>query len=49
MDTNKIKCDYYDFVDDPIKNKYLFNGEYMAEYSWGEYTLAKLFNIIRGE
>ena len=49
LDIKKIKCDYYDFANDPVKNKYLFNGEYMAEYSWGEYTLAKLFNMIRGE
>lgn len=46
IDTTKIKCDYYDFVNDPSKNKYLFNGEYMSDYSWGEFTLAKLFNLI---
>ena len=46
LDIKKIKCDYYDFINEPSKNKYLFNGEYMSDYSWGEFTLAKLFNLI---
>lgn len=46
LNLEKIKCDYFDFVNDPVKYRYLFNGEYMSEYSWGEYTLAKLFNML---
>ncbi len=37
-----IKCDYYDYLDDPHGNKALFRGEYMSQYSWGEYTLGSL-------
>lgn len=35
-----IDCDYYRWLDDDpaIINK--FNGEYMTQYSWAEYTLA---------
>ncbi len=39
-----IECDYYDY----LENKgvegadVLFKGEYMSQYSWGEYTLARL-------
>ena len=49
LDVKKIKCDYYDFINEPSKNKYLFNGEYMSDYSWGEFTLAKLFNLLNKE
>lgn len=43
VDFRRIDCDYYKFFNDPKKNRQLFNGEYMTEYSWGEYTLAKIF------
>lgn len=39
-----IKCDYYEYVKNPEKNAETFSGEYMSDYSWGEYTLAKLMD-----
>lgn len=42
VDTSKFYCDYYEFLkgDKNAINK--FCGEYMANYSWGEFTLANL-------
>ncbi len=39
-----IQCDYYDYLDHQGTEgvKKLFKGEYMSQYSWGEYTLASL-------
>lgn len=39
-----IECDYYDYLDNKgvAGSDVLFKGEYMSQYSWGEYTLAKL-------
>lgn len=36
----KVSCDYYDFLED--KDKHLFFGQYMFEYSWAEETAAML-------
>lgn len=36
VDTTKIKCDYYDYMDDRPEGVQAYNGEYMAQYSWGE-------------
>lgn len=41
LDTTKVACDYYDFLEGKA-SKDLFDGEYMTDYAWGEYTLAKL-------
>ncbi|MBQ7583429.1 MAG: response regulator [Lachnospiraceae bacterium] len=40
-----IDCDYYDYMDnkDVEGSGMLFRGEYMSQYSWGEYTLASLY------
>lgn len=40
IDVNKVFCDFYELVNGKQTN---FSGEYMTNYSWGEYTLAKLF------
>lgn len=42
--TDAVDCDYYDFLEGNAKDKDIrsFNGEYMSQYSWGEYTLASL-------
>ena len=39
-----IDCDYYDYLENKnvAGSDRLFKGEYMSQYSWGEYTLAKL-------
>ncbi len=45
LDTTKVKCDYYEYLKNP--KKYVgFYGEYMTNYSWGEYTLAKICGNI---
>lgn len=33
-----IQCDYFDYLNDEGKGKGAYRGEYMAQYSWGEYT-----------
>ena len=43
IDFTNIKCDYFDYVHNG--NKADFAGEYMSDYSWGEYTLAKLYDF----
>ena len=42
IDRNKVECDYFDFLRGVSGSENLFHGEYMNQYSWGEYTLAKL-------
>lgn len=32
----KLECDYYDYLNG--KGKAVYRGEYMTQYSWGEYT-----------
>lgn len=39
IEKSLVKCDYYDYLDH-INNSY--NGEYMSQYSWAEYTLPRL-------
>lgn len=36
----KVDCDYYDWLDGKIHAVNLYQGEYMAQYSWGEITNA---------
>lgn len=42
IDTTLVDCDFYNFMDDPVKYADIFNGEYMVDYPWGEYTLAQI-------
>lgn len=46
IDKKKVHCDYFDFLDNPEKYAYLFNDEYMIDYSWSEVTLAKIVKLI---
>ena len=39
---NKIKCDYFDYLDGLPLGINGYNGEYMTQYSWAEETLAFL-------
>ena len=39
VNTEKLHCDYYDYLNGKSKN---FRGEYMAQYSFAEATLARL-------
>lgn len=38
IDPGKICCDYYDFLDDKPEGIRAYNGEYMSQYSWGEFN-----------
>ncbi len=40
----EVECDYFSYLEDPEKNRELFKGEYLFDYSWGEETLANLMN-----
>lgn len=37
-----VDCDYYDWKQGKASGINAYNGEYMAQYSWGEYTKALL-------
>ena len=40
-----IECDYYDMLKGKVSAINLYNGEYMSQYSWAEYTNAVLMDI----
>lgn len=40
-----VQCDLYDYLSDKEKNGNLFNGVYLQNYSWGEYTLPELMKL----
>lgn len=42
--TDKIDCDYYDYLSDAKRNV-VWRGEYMVQYSWSEYTAGILERI----
>lgn len=42
INTEHLQCDLYNFLGDPKKFIHTFSGEYMTNYSWGEYTLGML-------
>lgn len=42
VDAEKIECDYYKYLERDPAAVNSYKGEYMAQYSWAEMTLAKL-------
>lgn len=44
IDKSKLSCDYYQWLDNSTIYKHKFNGEYMSQYSWAEFTLSGLLN-----
>ena len=34
IDVTKVKCDYYDYLNNKIDGIRAYNGEYMSQYSW---------------
>ena len=46
VDPQLFDCDYYLFLEGAKEARWAFNGEYMAQYSWGEVTLANLMQEI---
>ena len=45
VDTEKISCDFYDFLRDRKRYADLFMGEYMSQYSWAELTRGSLYSM----
>ncbi|MCR4843187.1 MAG: response regulator [Eubacterium sp.] len=39
---SRISCDYFDYLNGDKDSRSGFRGEYMSQYSWGEYTLGSL-------
>ena len=46
VNTALFDCDYYAWQDKNMGTKDRFDGEFMSEYSWGEYTLSGILNDI---
>lgn len=44
INTALFDCDYYAWQDKNMKRRDAFEGEFMSEYSWGEYLLAGIVN-----
>lgn len=44
LDVSKVDCDYYQYLAGNQEGKNEFSGVYMANYSWGEETLAALLS-----
>lgn len=44
VNTELFDCDYYDWLDRDQKTQQKFTGEFMSEYSWGEYFLTDMLN-----
>ncbi|MEG0681501.1 MAG: response regulator [Eubacterium sp.] len=42
IDTEKVDCDYYHFLQGEVSQINAFQGEYMSNYSWAELTLGEL-------
>ena len=44
VNTSMFDCDYYDWQDKNADPDNAFKGEFLSEYSWGEYILANMLN-----
>ena len=44
VNTDMLDCDYYRFLSGDVFGINTFHGEYMTNYSWAEFTLARLAN-----
>lgn len=44
INKNAVDCDYFSFLEGEPQVISNWNGEYMTNYSWGEYTLANLLS-----
>lgn len=43
VNTSLFDCDYYSWQDKNMGERDRFEGEFLSEYSWGEYILADIF------
>lgn len=44
INTDIVDCDYYAWWNQKMDMRDRFEGEFLSEYSWGEYILAELFS-----
>lgn len=44
INTSMFDCDYYAWQDKNMGSRDRFEGEFLSEYSWGEYILANILN-----
>lgn len=44
VNTDLFDCDYYAWKDKNLTRRDLFEGEFLSEYSWGEYILTDILN-----
>ena len=49
VDTSKIDCDYYRFLNGDKEAINSYTGEYMMNYSWGEFTIGYLDSKAFGD
>lgn len=49
IDRTKVDCDYYDWLDGKFYAINLYQGEYMAQYGWGEITNAGIVEKNTGK
>ena len=47
VNTAMFDCDYYDWQDKNMGSRDRFEGEFMAEYSWGENILAGILDEMK--
>ena len=47
MDIRCEECDYYDYLNEKEELSKLYHGEYMAQYSFAEFTNAHLFEKLK--
>lgn len=45
LNTEIVECDYYAWKNNKGQEKDKFEGEFLSEYSWGEYLLAEIMNV----
>lgn len=45
INKSAVDCDYFSFLEGSPQVVNNWNGEYMTNYSWGEYTLANLLSL----
>lgn len=44
IDVSKIQCDMYDFLDGDTRAERAYQGQYMSNYSWAEFTNGCLYS-----
>ena len=47
LNTELCDCDYFDWLNKNVGGRSHFEGEFLSEYSWGEYILADLLDMER--